>query len=186
MSNSNEKPWKITKSEPGPDLIIFKSRFDWVYNPRTTHKMKVAVLESPDWANIVAVTPDQKIVVVHQYRFGVGKTTTEIPAGIIEPGENPQQAAIRELQEETGYTSQNWLLLGKVEANPAFLNNHCYLWMATDVIKTQPTNWDRGEEIGVSEYSLEEVHQAIESGRMINALALLALSRVFDFRVNAK
>ena len=141
---------------------------------------KAVVLESPDWVNIIAVTPEKKILVVKQYRFGVGKTTTEIPAGIIEAGEMPEQAAVRELKEETGYTTASWKYLGWVEANPAFLNNICHQWLALDVVKTTGTDLDEGEEISVAEMSFGEILQEIEQGRMRNSLSVLDLSKVFD------
>ncbi len=74
-------------------------------NPRNSIKLKATILETPDWINILAITPEKKIVVVKQYRFGNGQITTEIPAGIIDNEETPAQAAVRELGEETGYTN---------------------------------------------------------------------------------
>jgi 8-oxo-dGTP pyrophosphatase MutT (NUDIX family) len=144
--------------------------------------MKAVILECADWVNIVALTPEKKLVTVQQFRFGVGKNTVEIPAGIINAGETPEQAAIRELKEETGYTTKNWKYLGWVETNPAFLNNLCHHWLALDVVKTSAPELDEGEEISVAELALEEVHREIEQGRMRNALTVLALSRVFDLR----
>lgn len=182
MEANIERPWEVLGSEPGPDLILFQTRYDFVRNPRNTKSMKAVVLECADWVNIVAVTPEKKVVVVRQFRFGVGKTTVEIPAGIMNPGETPEQAASRELKEETGYTATNWKYLGWVETNPAFLNNLCHHWLALDAVKTSPLALDDGEEISVTELSLEEVHHEIEQGRMRNALTLLALSRVFDLR----
>jgi ADP-ribose pyrophosphatase len=142
--------------------------------------MRVVVLEVADWVDIVALTPEKKIVVVRQYRFGTGKTTTEIPAGVVDAGETPKQAAIRELREETGYTSRHWKYFGWVEPNPAFQNNLCHQWLATDVVKTHSPNFDEGEDISVSEMSLEELSREVKEGRMRNSLALLALSRAFD------
>jgi ADP-ribose pyrophosphatase len=142
--------------------------------------MRVVVLEVADWVDIVALTPEKKIVVVRQYRFGTGKTTTEIPAGVVDAGETPKQAAIRELREETGYTSRHWKYFGWVEPNPAFQNNLCHQWLATDVVKTHLPNFDEGEDISVSEMSLEELSREVKEGRMRNSLALLALSRAFD------
>jgi 8-oxo-dGTP pyrophosphatase MutT (NUDIX family) len=182
MNATEENSWEVLRSEPGPDLVLFQARYDWVRNPRNAKSMKAVILECPDWINIVAVTPEQKLVVVKQFRFGVAKTTVEIPAGIIEGGESSQQAAIRELQEETGYTSANWKYLGWAEANPAFLNNICHHWLALDVVKTDAMQLDDGEEISVTELSLEEVGLEITKGSMRNALTLLALSRVFDLR----
>lgn len=174
--------WEVIKSEQGPNLILFQTRYDWVKNPRNAKLMKAVILEAADWVNIVAVTREKKIVVVKQFRFGIAKTTVEIPAGIIENGETPEQAAIRELKEETGYTANKWQYLGWFEANPAFLNNVCHAWLALDVTKTHPLQLDEGEQISMSELSMEEVRREIEQGNMRNSLTILALSRVFDIR----
>jgi 8-oxo-dGTP pyrophosphatase MutT (NUDIX family) len=182
MELNLETPWEVLRSEPGPDLVLFRTRYDWVRNPRNAASMKAVILECPDWVNIVALTPEQKLVVVRQYRFGVAKTTAEIPAGIINPGETPEQAAIRELKEETGYTATSWKYLGWVEANPAFLNNVCHHWLAVEAVKTSSTALDEGEAISVAELSIEQVRAEIEQGRMRNSLSLVALSRVFDLR----
>jgi ADP-ribose diphosphatase len=182
MDTNMEKPWDIIRSEQGPNLILFQARYDWVTNPRNAKSMKALVLEAADWVNIVAITPEKNIVIVNQYRFGIGRRTMEIPAGILNRGETPEQAAKRELREETGYTGMGWKYLGWVETNPAFLNNLCHSWLALDVVKTSSTQLDEGEEISVTELSLEEVRAAIAKGRMRNSLSLLALSRVFDLR----
>lgn len=182
MDRNPEKSWEIIRSEQGPNLILFQARYDWVRNPRNDKFMKAVILESTDWVNVVAITPEKKILVVQQYRFGVGKTTVEIPAGIMNAGETPKEAAIRELKEETGYTAADWKYLGWVEANPAFLNNRCHQWLALDAIKTSPVELDDSEEISMAELSLAEVRREIEQGHMRNSLTVLALSRVFDLR----
>jgi len=182
MDTNNDKSWEIIKSEPGPDLVLFKTRYDWVKNPRNGNSFKAVILESRDWVNIVAVTPEKKILVVEQFRLGVSKMTVEIPAGIIEPGEDPLQAAMRELEEETGYTSGNWQYLGWFEPNSAFMTNRCHSFLTSDVVKTHPVSLDEGEEIAFQEISLDELKQTIALGKMRNSLSVLALSRVFDLR----
>lgn len=176
----NKTHWKRLKSDAGPDLILFKTRYDYLENPRNSHQLKAVVLEAPDWVNVVALTPDKKIVLVRQYRFGISKETIEIPAGLIDPGENSREAALRELREETGYTSRNWHYLGYVEPNPAFLNNLCHTWLAADCKQTEQTELDRGENIEVLVVSEQEMHQFIRSGEMRNSLAIVALANVFD------
>jgi ADP-ribose pyrophosphatase len=182
MNTKPENSWKVIHSEKGPDLGLFKTRFDQLRNPRNAHTVKAVILESADWVNIVAITPAKRILTVKQFRFGVAQTTIEIPAGIMDEGESPQQAAMRELKEETGYVSDNWKYLGWFQANPAFMNNICHSWLAQDVIKKFPLQLDEGEEITIAELSFDEIRKEIEQGHMRNSLSLVALSQVFDIR----
>ena len=172
--------WKLLRSEEGLDLRIAKLRFDWWQNPRNGTELKATVLEISDWVNIVALTPEDKILVVKQFRLGTQLVTTETPAGIMEAGEDPKDAAIRELAEETGYTTDDWTYLGSVEPNPAFQDNHCHQFLAKGVVCTQDVNQDDGEDVEFCEMTLDEVKEEIKAGRMRNSLSLLTLSRVFD------
>ena len=176
----NPTSWTALRSEQGPDLGIFQVRYDWVKNPRNAFVMKAVVLEMPEWVNIVAVTPEYKILVVDQYRFGVSQITTEIPAGIVNAGETALEAARRELQEETGYTTTHWTYLGWVEPNSALQNNRCHQWVARDVRQSHTLALDEGEDIVVRRLSPNELHREIQEGKIRNALALLALSRVLN------
>jgi 8-oxo-dGTP pyrophosphatase MutT (NUDIX family) len=180
MKDTDPKPWKLIREEPGPDLGLFKARYHWKQNPRNGRVLKRLVLECNDWVNVVAVTPEEEIVVVRQYRFGNQKITTEIPGGIIDPGESSKEAAIRELKEETGYTSSNWTYLGPVEPNPAFHTNLCHQWLAEGAKQTHPPEPDMGEDIRVRLLTLKGLRLEIKEGRLWHALALSALSRVFD------
>jgi 8-oxo-dGTP pyrophosphatase MutT (NUDIX family) len=93
----------------------------------------------------------------------------------VEPGESPREAAIRELKEETGYTSEAWESLGYVEPNPAFLDNRCHHWLARDATKTAPARQDEGESLEVLEMDPDGIRREIEAGRMRHALAVTAL-----------
>lgn len=183
MKKDSENIWEVTRSESGPDLGLFKTRYDWAKNPRNAKTIRAVVLESRDWVNVVALTPAKMILTVRQFRFGVGRYTLEIPAGIMDAGETPQQAAMRELKEETGCVSNNWRYLGAFDANPAFMNNICHSWLALDVIQKFPLQLDEGEEIDLAEFSLDGIRKEINAGRMRNALSLAALSQVFDLRI---
>lgn len=185
MQPDTETTWQLTGSEPGPELTLFHARFDHWRNPRNGKTIKAVVLESADWVNVAALTPENKLLLVRQFRFGAGRYSLETPAGLIEPGEAPLHAAQRELQEETGYVSEDWYYLGEVQANPAFLNNVCHMWLARDVVQMHATHLDDGEEITVAEMTWDEARGEIAQGRMRNAVSLLTLARVFDLRRDA-
>ncbi len=179
-TGDQELLWKRSRSETGLNLKIFNVRYDTVENPRNGRQSQATILETPDWVDMVPVTPEGKVVMVDQFRFGVAAVTTEIPAGIIEAGETPLDGAKRELLEETGYTSTDWVDLGWVEPNSAFQDNHCHQWLARDARLTDIPDLDEGEMITVRLLSLDEIKQEIAAGRIRNSLALLALSKVFD------
>jgi ADP-ribose pyrophosphatase len=177
-NDKNPKNWKYINSRSGPDLKLFKVRWDKTENPRTKQKMERLVLETPAWVNVVPVTKEKQVVLVYQYRFGVGKITPEIPGGLIDEGEDSGSAAKRELKEETGFTGGRWIYLGAVEPNPAFHDNLCHHWLALDVEKTCEPKLDPGEDIHVETKSYKELRKIVTAGEMQHVLALSAISRV--------
>ena len=180
--SDNLKSWKLSKTETGPDLTLFQARFDWQENPRNGHVVKAIVLEAPDWVNVVALTPSGELVVVRQYRFGTGEITLEIPAGIVEPGEDSRAAAARELLEETGFSTESWEYLGWVEPNPAFIDNRCHHWLARDVELISRPAQEKGEHLEIEVLSMEEIQKEVRSGAFRHSLSFSALSQVFDIR----
>jgi ADP-ribose pyrophosphatase len=178
-----EREWRLIKSEPGPDLRIFQSRFDWLENPRNKKVLQAVILEARDWVNVVALTPEEKIVAVSQFRFGIRRLSLEVPAGLVDPGESPLEAAERELAEETGYAAGEWIPLGWSYANPAFLDNRAHHFLARSATPAKTPQPEDGEDILCATLTLAEVRRAIQDGRMRNAMSLLALSKVFDLRV---
>jgi 8-oxo-dGTP pyrophosphatase MutT (NUDIX family) len=174
--------WPKLGSESGPDLMICRARFDTLTNPRTGKAMRRTVLETPDWVNVVALTPERRVIVVRQFRFGTAAITTEIPGGVIDEGESSEQAARRELREECGYTAPRWSYLGAVEPNPAFHTNLCHHWLAEDAVRTHGQELDSGEDIAIDALGLDEVRELVRSGAVRHALVLTALSKVLDLR----
>lgn len=172
--------WRRVDSRPGPELPLFTVRFDDMQHPETGDVLSRLVLQSVDWVTLVALTDAGDAVMVRQYRFGVGYPTLETPGGMVDPGEDPLAAAKRELAEETGYTGGTWRYLGAVEPNPAIHDHLCHHWLAEGVALTGPQQTSAGEQIRVELLTESSIRRAVSDGTIRHALALSALSRVFD------
>lgn len=133
------------------------------------------VVQSRDWVNIVALTPEGDVVLVRQFRFGIEALSLEVPGGVIEAGEDPVAAGLRELREETGFVGQRGRLIASVHPNPAIQNNRCHLVLVEDVRRVAATEWDADEEIEVVTLPLAEALARTRDGGITHALALNAL-----------
>ncbi|MEY3774181.1 MAG: hypothetical protein RLZZ129_961 [Verrucomicrobiota bacterium] len=133
------------------------------------------VLQAPEWVNVVALTPDHRLVLVRQFRFGVDDFALEIPGGMIDQGEDPVAAGRRELQEETGYTGTQARLLGVVHPNPAIQSNRCHVVLVEGAVRSAATDWDPDEEIAINALPVEEVYALARNGGITHGLVLNAL-----------
>lgn len=132
------------------------------------------VIECLNWVNVVAITEDQQIVLVKQYRHGTDAVTLEIPGGAVHRGEDPLLAAKRELQEETGHTSSDWSYLGRVEANPAFMTNACDTYLALGAKKTHELELDPFEEIEVCLRDVGSIKDMVKDREITHSLVIAA------------
>lgn len=134
------------------------------------------VLEYGDWATIIALTKEQEVVLVRQYRHGAQKVILELPGGAMEAeDENPMQAARRELLEETGYASDNFIQIGCVSPNPANQTNLIYSFLALDAEKVGSQNLDDTEEIEVLLKPFEEVIRMAKNGELFQSMQVSAV-----------
>lgn len=155
------------------DLVARRFR-----HPVTEREDDFYAIKTKSWANIAALTPNQEVVLVRQFRFGVEDFSLEFPGGIVDPGEDPMTAAVRELQEETGYTGGDAVSLGSVYPNPAILNNTCFFFKVEGVEKTHELSLDQNEDIEVIVAPLEQVISWGREGKFTHALALNCLFKL--------
>jgi ADP-ribose pyrophosphatase len=177
--------WTLLGSRKVSDHRIFRIRHDRYRVEPAGVEREFVVLESPDWVNVVPLTDDGRMVLVRQYRHGIRGTSLEIPGGIIDPGESPEMAALRELREETGFEPERITLLGRVCPNPAIQDNRCYLYLAENCRPAARPDPEVFERIEVLLHPVAEVPELIRReeichGLVLNALGFLGLTRIAE------
>ena len=168
------KNWEVVKSEKLDSNRVFETRKDTSISPVTGEEHEFFIIDAPNWVNVVAVTPDEQVVLITQYRHGIRAETVEIPGGVIDPGESPLEAAKRELLEETGYISDDWIKIGKVIPNPAIQNNCCYTFLARSSRKTEEPRFDATEFIETTTAPVSEIPELVSWGKINHSLVVAA------------
>jgi len=137
-------------------------------------------LAFPDWVSVVPVTSEGNFVLVRQYRHGVDAPTIEVPGGIVDEGEDPAKAAVRELLEETGFGGGTLVPLGVTHPNPVLQSNRHHMFLARGVEKVGETDFDAEEHCELVVLSGDQVRAHVRDGKITHALVLLSLARAFD------
>ena len=135
-------------------------------------------LLAADWVNVLPVTSDRQVVLIRQSRAGTLGEELETPGGMIDPGErDPTMAAVRELEEETGYSSQRLIPLGAINPNPALFNNRLHMFLAfnCELPENRKHFPDQGESIKVELFPIAELDQLVRYGRINSCLCALTI-----------
>lgn len=143
----------------------------------------VHTFEMRDWCNIVAVTPDDRLVLVWQWRFGTRTFSLETPGGVIDAGEEPIDAARRELLEETGYASESLVPLIENDPNPALQGNRCFSFLATNAVRVgDPSGGDPDEQLSIELVPAEFALRLALEGHVRHCICQMALAAYFARR----
>lgn len=170
--------WKIKSTERILDSEYVKVDKDDVILPRGREIKDFYKVTIKDCAAIVAITPDNRIILKKEYRHCYGEELIEIPAGVLESGEDPLNAAKRVLQEETGYRSEKWTYLGKTVESSAKLTNFMYIYLAEDCEKVSEQKLDYGEDIDVLEVEFDDSIGMIMNNQIICSSSIGAILKV--------
>lgn len=172
---SGVRPWR----RDGDELLTRTAIFDLRrvcaasdMRPATTGSF--VYLDCPDWVNVIAVTPSREVILIAQYRHGFGDVTLEIPGGMVDAGEDPLAAGVRELREETGFGGGRARIIGAVTPNPAIMNNRCHTVFVEGVEAIGAATPEQHEEIAVHQVPLSRVPELIRGGVIHHALVVTA------------
>ena len=169
------KPWEKIASKLLGDFRIFKLRSDVRVSPRTGKEHDFFVLDSRDWVNVIALTPERQLVMIEQFRVGSNTVELEIPGGLMDAGESPVAAAVRELREETGYEGENARVLGKIFPNPAIQSNTCFTVLIENCRCVHPVQFDAGEDLQTQLVPAADAPRLVAEERIQHSLVVVGI-----------
>ncbi|MGM0395582.1 MAG: NUDIX hydrolase [Bacillota bacterium] len=170
-----EKTMKCDRIYEGKILNL---RIDTVELPDKKYS-KREIVEHPGGVGIVALTEDNRILLVRQYRKAIDKVLLELPAGKLEVNEEPKETALRELKEETGYSAEKLEYLLEFYTSPGFSSEKVYLFYGENV-KPGNQELESGEFIDVESYSLKEVQKLVARGEIMDAKTIIGIQTLMN------
>ncbi len=176
--------WELVESREDRSYKLFSVNINKNKSPRTGQVHEFQVLTSPDWVAVIAVTAKDEVVMVRQYRHGSAELSLEPVGGLVKEGQTPEQSAVEELAEETGYVAPTMELLGWMHPMPALFTNRFYVFLAADATPTGCLNPDETEEIETVLVPVSEIRDYIRTGKIRCSVMIAALHLFLDAREN--
>lgn len=174
--------WKVLKSVELFNSGLFRLRSDECELPDKRVMPRYYVLDFPDWVNVVALTPERKLVLVEQYRHAAGETFLEIPGGSADSrSEDPREAALRELLEETGHRPARMIDCGSHFPNPALQSNRMHTYLALDCVKVAEPDLDPYEDLKLVLMDLKDFHQQWVDGAIGHSIIAASYGRSLKY-----
>lgn len=175
-------PWRLSAQATVGRYDVFDVEKSVAHDGAEKHRGEVFTFRCPDWCNVIALTEDDELILVYQYRFGTEVIALEVPGGVLDPGEAPLEAARRELLEETGFAAGTIESLGSVHPNPALQGNACHTFVARGCRRVAELAPDPLEELEVVLVPAERIPDLIDEGHVTHALVITGLERYWRTR----
>lgn len=171
------EPWITTAEFLEYTTNIFKVLRRDMKIPSENYQSTFSILKVPDWINVMALTSKNEVILVEQFRYGIEEATLELVGGVCDAGEEPMEAAKRELLEETGYVGKECVYLGRVSSNPAIQTNYTHTILIKNCEKVGEQNLGVNERIYVHVIPYQRFLEFIRSGEIHHALVVAATAK---------
>lgn len=170
------KPWRTVKKKALGDFHIFSLRSEEKVSPRTNLPHEFFIIDCVHWVNVVAVTPDDHLVMIEQFRHGSNTVELEIPGGTMDATDaSPVATGTRELREETGYAGDGAQLIGQVYSNPAIMTNTTFTVLVRNCRLEHPVELDSGEDLMTRLVPASDIPGLVAAGKIRHSLVVVAL-----------
>jgi 8-oxo-dGTP pyrophosphatase MutT (NUDIX family) len=173
------KPWQVLDSKLVVSERWLQLREDRVRLANGHEIDRFHVIHGPDWASVVCVTDASEVVLVRQYRHGIGSASLELPAGVIEPHETPEEAARRELLEETGYAADDWVCIQSVSTEPARHTTRAHFFCARGARRVQEPSPEESEILELLTVPLGDLKRLATDGSIVHGVQIGAILTAF-------
>jgi 8-oxo-dGTP pyrophosphatase MutT (NUDIX family) len=170
------RPWERLESRRLAEYEMFAVREDRSRSPKDGKVETYHVAESPGGVCVVALTDDGRVVMVEQFRHGTRRLSLELPSGVVDDGESPEDAATRELREETGFEGGDVRVLGRIDLNPSWQRTEVHAVLVRGARRAGEQDQDPTEDIAVRLLSLDELRRKVRDGEVDAATTLSALA----------
>lgn len=179
------EPWQKLSSRPLGNFRVFSVREERKVSPRTGAEHEFFIIDSVNWVNVVALTPENQMVLIEQFRHGSGTVELEVPGGIMDATDaSPEATGCRELLEETGYEGEQPRIVGQVFPNPAIMSNKCFTVFVRNCRYAKAVQFDHAEDLVTKLVPLEDVPGLVASGQIRHSLVVAALYQFDLWRKN--
>ena len=170
------KPWPTVRKKQLGDYRIFSLRSEEKLSPRTNLTHEFFILDCVNWVNVIAVTPENQLVMVEQFRHGSNTVELEIPGGTMDASDaSPVATGVRELQEETGYAGDNPQIIGQVFSNPAILSNTTFTVLVQNCRLQHDVQLDSGEDLVTRLVPIADIPGLVQNAKIRHSLVVVAL-----------